>query len=99
MQTGLSLENIAWSFTTFRDGNWIPFTWLSLMLDTTVFGFHATGYHVTNVLLHLANTVLVFAFLARATGNPLRMRALPPCLPCIRYMWNPWLGSRNARTC
>jgi protein O-mannosyl-transferase len=72
VQAGLSLETFAWSFTTFRDGNWIPFTWLSLMLDTTVFGFHATGYHVTNVLLHVANTVLVFAFLARATGNQLR---------------------------
>jgi protein O-mannosyl-transferase len=72
VRAGLSFENIAWSFTTFRDGNWIPFTWLSLMLDTTVFGFHATGYHVTNVLLHVANTVLVFAFLARATGDSLR---------------------------
>ena len=40
---GLSLENAAWSFTTFRDGNWIPFTWLSLMLDSTLFGFHAGG--------------------------------------------------------
>ena len=98
VRTGLSFENIAWSFTTFRDGNWIPFTWLSFMLDTTVFGVQATGYHVTNVLLHVANTVLVFAVLARATGNQLRMPALPPCLPCIRCMWNPWPGSRNART-
>jgi protein O-mannosyl-transferase len=72
VQGGLSLENIAWSWTTFRDGNWIPLTWLSLMLDTTVFGFHAAGYHLTNILLHAANTGLVFAFLARATGNPMR---------------------------
>ena len=72
VQAGLSLQNVVWSFATFRDGNWIPFTWLSLMLDTTVFGFHAGGYHFTNVLLHVANTVLLFAFLARATGNQLR---------------------------
>ncbi len=72
VQAGLSLQNVVWSFATFRDGNWIPFTWLSLMLDTTVFGFHAGAYHFTNVLLHVANTVLLFAFLARATGNQLR---------------------------
>ncbi len=72
VQSGLSLRNVSWSFAAFHDGNWIPFTWLSLMLDTTVYGFRPGGYHVTNVLLHVANTVLLFAFLARATGNQLR---------------------------
>jgi len=72
VQSGLSLPNISWSFAAFHDGNWIPFTWLSLMLDTTVYGFRPVGYHVTNVLLHVANTVLLFVFLARATGNHLR---------------------------
>ncbi len=72
VQAGLTLRNVVWSFAAFHDGNWIPFTWLSLMLDTTVFGFHAGAYHFTNVLLHVANTVLLFAFLARATGNQLR---------------------------
>src|ERR1700685_1222074 len=57
VQAGLSPTNFAWSFTTFRDGNWIPFTWLSLMLDTTVFGVRPGGYHVTNVLLHVVNTL------------------------------------------
>jgi|HubBroStandDraft_6_1064221.scaffolds.fasta_scaffold01769_5 cytochrome c-type biogenesis protein CcmH/NrfG len=69
---GLTLANIAWSFTTFHDGNWIPFTWLSLMLDTSLFGLQATGYHSTNVVLHVANTTLLFWFLVRATGNQLR---------------------------
>ena len=72
VQAGLTLQNLVWCFSAFFDGNWIPLTWLSLMLDTTVFGFHAGGYHFTNVLLHVANTVLLFAFLARATGNQLR---------------------------
>jgi Flp pilus assembly protein TadD len=72
VQSGLSLPNVRWSFAPFHDGNWIPFTWLSLMLDTTVYGFRPGGYHVTNVLLHVANTVLLFAFLARASGNQLR---------------------------
>ncbi|HUE16619.1 MAG TPA: tetratricopeptide repeat protein [Planctomycetaceae bacterium] len=72
VQAGLTMQNVGWSFAAFRDGNWIPFTWLSLMVDTTVFGRHPGGYHVTNVLLHVANTVLLLAFLARATGNQLR---------------------------
>ena len=72
VQAGLTLQNLVWCFSAFFDGNWIPLTWLSLMLDTTVFGFHAGGYHVTNVFLHVADSVLLFAFLARATGNQLR---------------------------
>jgi Tfp pilus assembly protein PilF len=72
VQSGLSFRNIIWSFTAFHDGNWMPFNWLSLMLDTTIFGSRPSGYHLTNVLIHLANTVLLFAFLARATGYELR---------------------------
>jgi protein O-mannosyl-transferase len=72
VQGGLTIRDITWSFAAFHDGNWIPLTWLSLMLDTTVFGFHAGAYHLTNAVLHVANTMLLFAFLARATGHQLR---------------------------
>jgi Tfp pilus assembly protein PilF len=72
VQAGLSLQNVIWCCSSFFDGNWIPLTWLSLMLDTTVFGFRAGGYHFTNVVLHAADAVLLFVFLARATGMPLR---------------------------
>lgn len=72
VQAGLTVDNVAWCFSSFFDGNWIPFTWLSLMLDTTLFGFRAGAYHFTNVLLHAANTVLLFVFLARTTGSELR---------------------------
>jgi protein O-mannosyl-transferase len=69
---GLTVENIAWSFTGFHDFNWIPFTWLSLMLDADLHGSSPGGYHLTNVLLHTANSVLLFAFLVRATRCQLR---------------------------
>ena len=69
VQAGLTLRNVGWSFTTFRDGNWIPFTWLSLMADTDLYGEHPGGFHFTNILLHTLNTVLLFAFLTRATGQ------------------------------
>jgi Tfp pilus assembly protein PilF len=72
VQAGLSWSNVVWCFSSFFDGNWIPLTWLSLMLDTTLFGFRAGGYHFTNVIIHAADAVLLFAFLARATGKQLR---------------------------
>ncbi len=69
IQLGLSQAGVAWSFTTIHDANWIPLTWLSLMLDTSLFGFRPAGYHLTNVLLHVANTVLLFAALLAATDS------------------------------
>ncbi len=69
IQLGLSPAGVTWSFTTIHDANWIPLTWLSLMLDTSLFGFRPAGYHLTNVLLHVANTVLLFAALLAATDS------------------------------
>jgi protein O-mannosyl-transferase len=71
VQSGLSLEGIRWSLGI-RDYNWIPLTWWSLMLDSNLFGIGPAGYHITNVLLHIANTLLLFATLAAATGNSTR---------------------------
>ena len=48
---GLTADNVAWAFTAL-DVYWQPLTWLSLMLDTDVFGTGPAGYHFTNVLLH-----------------------------------------------
>jgi Flp pilus assembly protein TadD len=70
--SGLTARNVAWSFTSFYDSNWIPLTWLSLMLDVDVYGGRTSGFHVTNTLLHAACAVLLFLALARATGSDLR---------------------------
>ena len=70
---GLSAENIAWAFTDLdQAGLYIPLTWLSLLLDVTLFGHKAAGFHFTNLVLHAANTVLVYGLLRRATGDPWR---------------------------
>ncbi len=66
--TGLTLPNVKWSWTHFYDTNWIPFTFMSLMADTSLYGFHPGGYHLTNTLLHAANSMLLFLALAAATG-------------------------------
>jgi hypothetical protein len=72
VQEGLTLRSLTWSFTAVHDCNWIPLTWLSLMLDTDLYGVHPGGYHLTNVLLHAVNTLVLFAALAHATQDRAR---------------------------
>jgi len=67
--TGISAGNLRWAFTTGLTGNWIPLTWMSLMLDATFYGTGPLGPHVTNLALHLANTLLVFCLLRSLTGT------------------------------
>ncbi len=71
VQAGLSLAGLQWSLRI-HDCNWIPLTWLSLMLDSTIFGIRPAGYHVSNVILHSANAMLLFLALASATGYTAR---------------------------
>ena len=97
---GLTTSGIRWAFTTVHDSNWIPLTWLSLMADASVYGTWAGGYHLTNLLLHAANVLLVFAAFRHMTGNmgrsALRCRR---CLPSIRCTSSRSPGSPSARTC
>ncbi len=65
---GLSWEDVKWAFTTSRDGNWHPLTWMSHALDCQIFGLNPLGHHYTNLLFHAANAVLLFLLLVRATG-------------------------------
>lgn len=67
VQTGLNRANMAWAFQVGYAANWHPLTWLSLMLDAQLFGPGPAGPHLTNVLLHAANAVLLFLLLRRLT--------------------------------
>lgn len=69
---GLNAQGISWAFTTFRAGNWHPLTWISLMLDATIFGSGPFGFHLVSLLLHLANVLLLFLLLSRLTGHAWR---------------------------
>jgi Tfp pilus assembly protein PilF len=68
VQTGLNPANIAWAFTTGFASNWHPLTWLSLMLDSQLFGHGPFGPHFVNLLLHTANAVLLFYLLRKLTA-------------------------------
>jgi hypothetical protein len=65
---GLTPEGIAWAFTTGDAANWHPVTWLSHMLDVQLFGVDPGPHHLMNVLLHIANTLLLFGLLLTLTG-------------------------------
>lgn len=67
--TGLNLENISWSLTTRHACNWHPLTWLSHMLDVQVFGMNPGAHHLTNLFIHIINSVLLFIILNRMTNR------------------------------
>src|SRR5512140_956883 len=66
---GLSWSGTKWAFSTFEASNWHPLTWISLMADAAIGGRGPRAYHVTNVLLHLASTLLLFHLLAGMTRS------------------------------
>jgi protein O-mannosyl-transferase len=68
VRTGLTWENIQWAMSNTASGNWHPLTWLSHMLDCQWFGLNPRGHHLTSLLFHAINTILVFLVLVKMTG-------------------------------
>jgi tetratricopeptide (TPR) repeat protein len=68
VQRGLTWGGIRWSLQTLDANNWHPVTWLSHMLDTELTGYTASGPHVTNLILHTANSLLLMFLLQTMTG-------------------------------
>ena len=66
--TGLSWQNVQWAFTATVSHHWHPLIWLSHMLDCQLYGTNAGMHHLTNLFLHIANTLLLFAVLRAMTG-------------------------------
>src|SRR5437870_8764646 len=70
---GLGWTHLRWMWTTHL-GHYIPLTWMTLGLDYLLWGMNPVGYHLTNLLLHAANAVVVFfvvcRLLARALPSP-----------------------------
>jgi protein O-mannosyl-transferase len=69
---GLHAGSVRWAWTTLFDGNWFPLTWLSLMADASLYGPYPGGFHLTNIVLHIINVLLVFDLFVAMTGNQLR---------------------------
>ncbi|HEV8132234.1 MAG TPA: tetratricopeptide repeat protein [Acidobacteriota bacterium] len=69
VQAGPTGDTLKWAFTTTEGANWHPLTWISHALDCRFFGLNPKGHHLTNLLFHLANTLLLFVALSSMTGS------------------------------
>jgi protein O-mannosyl-transferase len=69
VKAGLTWEGVRWAFGATTTGNWHPVTWLSHMLDCELFGVNPWGHHLTNLVLHTGNALLVFFVFSRMTGS------------------------------
>jgi tetratricopeptide (TPR) repeat protein len=74
--SGLTWPGLRWAWTTLHAGYYQPVTWLSFQLDAQLFGPRPWGFHLSNVLWHAANVVLLFVVLRRLTGAPGRSAAV-----------------------
>ena len=70
VQEGISLKGVRWAFSSLHATNWHPLTWLSHMLDVQLFGLNPRWHHLTNLLFHIANSLLLFLVLHRMTKAP-----------------------------
>jgi hypothetical protein len=68
VQAGLTHAGLVWAFRTGDAGNWHPLTWISHMLDCQLYGLGPAGHHLTNLLFHALNSILLFILLQRLTG-------------------------------
>jgi tetratricopeptide (TPR) repeat protein len=68
IKEGLTWQGIQTAFTTFYGSLWIPLTWLSFMLDISLFGMDAGAFHLENAIIHAVTTGLLFLTLRRSTG-------------------------------
>lgn len=98
---GLSLAGIGWAFSTFHAEFWHPLTWISLMLDTTIHGVVPAGYLLSNAILHLCNSFLVFWLLYSSTDKIHRswLVALLFCVHPLHVESVAWISDRKDILC
>lgn len=67
---GLSPASILWAFdpSTRVSANWHPLTMVSHLLDFQLYGIKPFGHHLTSLVLHTLNSVLLLILLRRMTG-------------------------------
>lgn len=75
VKQGLNIRNAHWAFTTLDVSNWHPLTWVSHMLDVSLYGLNPAGHHATSLIIHLLNVILLFFWL-RAVSDMVWRSAL-----------------------
>ncbi len=98
---GLTWGGVREAFLTAPADYWRPLSWVSHMLDVELFGLDAGAHHLTNVLIHALNSVLLFLALLRLTG-----RQWPSAIVAALFAWHPlhvesvaWIAERKDVLC
>jgi len=68
VQRGVDAAGLRFALTSFYAANWHPVTWLSHMLDWSVFGVKPAGHHAASLAIHLAAVLALFVAFERLTG-------------------------------
>lgn len=97
VKAGLTAAGVKWAMTSGEASNWHPLTWISHMIDVSLFGMNPRGHHATSVLLHALNAALAFAAFARLTGA-----IWASALTAALFAWHPlrvesvaWVAERK----
>jgi Tfp pilus assembly protein PilF len=97
LKNGFSWPGLLWCFQAGYAGYWHPLTWLSHMFDCQLFGLRPGPPHLVNVLLHAANSVLLFLVLKRLTRTFWRS-----AMVAALFAWHPlhvesvaWVAERK----
>ncbi len=69
IRSEFSWDGIRWIFGSKYLDVWNPLVWLSFMIDYQIYGFNAGGYHLTNLILHIMSTLLLFWLFNRMTQS------------------------------
>ncbi|MDA0990239.1 MAG: tetratricopeptide repeat protein [Verrucomicrobia bacterium] len=101
IQQGINLKTLHWAFTTGREGDFNPLTWISHMIDWSLHGDRAGGHHLTNVILHALNAVLLYLVFLRMTGARWRcaLLALIFAIHPLRVESVAWVTERKDLLC
>lgn len=65
----ISLDGLKAIFTSFKAGKYQPLTNFSFAIEYYFFGYNSMVVHLTNLLLHIASTLVVFKIGERLSGN------------------------------
>ena len=79
VRQGITAQGLEWALTSDYEGNWVPLTWVSHMLDCQFFGPDSGWHHLHNVLLHALAAIMLCIFLQRATGARWRSALVRCC--------------------
>ncbi len=101
VQSGLSIENIIWAFSSLKAEFWHPVTWISYMVDYEIYGLDAGGFLLSNLIIHLLNVLLVlylFRIMTGRTWEPFMIAALFALHP-LHVEAVAWVSERKELLC